>query len=129
MGVYIFRSLHLPWIKIGHHRITDRRPNVYYRVANRGFNSCVHPPELEGKLALDDFELVAWYPTLDRRDESAAHRACRSRWGEFHPLEDLSTALAVCDSRGNRQGVPASDKDEALVWARKQVGCVSHRVI
>lgn len=52
MGVYVFESTHAPWIKVGHHKITASRPNVYYRVARRGFYSCVHPKELEGRLTM-----------------------------------------------------------------------------
>ncbi len=30
MGIYIIKSLHSDWIKIGHHKVTDKRPAVYY---------------------------------------------------------------------------------------------------
>lgn len=60
MGVYVFRSHHAPWIKVGHHAATLKRPNVYYRVARRGFYSCIHPAELAGKLSIDDVALLAW---------------------------------------------------------------------
>jgi len=31
MGIYIKKSLHSNWIKVGHHLITEKRPSVYYR--------------------------------------------------------------------------------------------------
>ena len=43
MGIYIIKSLHSNWIKVGHHLITKRRPSVYYRYINRGFYSAVRP--------------------------------------------------------------------------------------
>ena len=42
MGVYFFACA-AGYVKVGHHRVTAARPNVYYRVARRGFQSCVHP--------------------------------------------------------------------------------------
>ena len=55
MGVYIFQSNHGPWIKIGHHKVTQTRPSVYYRIARRGFHSCVHPRDLRDHLDEQDF--------------------------------------------------------------------------
>ena len=74
MGVYIFRSTRGDWIKIGHHKLTPSRPNVYYRIARRGFHSCVHPTELAAFLDAEHFELVRWYPSLGRRDDARAPR-------------------------------------------------------
>jgi hypothetical protein len=120
MGVYIFQSKCGRWIKIGHHKITASRPNVYFRVARRGFHSCVHPRELAGRLDEADFELVRWYPTLGRRDETIAHRGCPSvACGEFHPLSDLDDAIRILDSRGVAGDVTEEDRRAALAWARK----------
>lgn len=100
MGVYVFRSKTAPWIKVGHHRVTPRRPDVSYRVKRRGFHSCRHPPELEGRLDADDFDLVAWFPSLTRRDEGRLHRLCSRRpgpsLGEFHHASATEFVLSWC---------------------------------
>lgn len=113
MGVYVFRSRETPWIKVGHHRVTPRRPDVSFRVARRGFHSCVHPPELEGRLDAKDFELVAWFPSLTRRDEGRLHRLCRTRYGEFHDASETEFVVSWCrqregPARGGEEGEEAS---------------------
>lgn len=115
----MFRSRHLSWIKVGHHKITARRPNVYYRVAGRGFSSVRHPEELKGKLGIRDFDLVAWYPALDTADERYVHNECRTTAsvGEFHPLPKLSQALQICDSLAERAPVSKAQYNAALAWA------------
>lgn len=121
MGVYIFRSRHAPWIKVGHHRVTPSRPNVYYRVAGRGFYSCVHPRELRGRLALRDLELVAWYPALGRRDERQLHRAApQGAVGEFHRLHDLEALLRRADALGARATVGEEERAAAIAWAGRR---------
>ena len=117
MGVYVFRSLDAEWIKVGHHRVTTRRPNVYYRIARRGFRSCEHPCQLVNRLGVDHWELMRWYPTLGRGDERAAHRACTVSVGEFHPSSDLARVVACLDGRGAHTIVTARERHAALVWA------------
>lgn len=119
MGVYVFRSRESDWIKVGHHRVSPSRPNVYYRIARRGFHSCVHPRELDERLDEEHFDLVRWYPTLARRDETAAHRACAVSVGEFHPAADLERVLTCLDARGASVAVSPSARAQALVWARR----------
>ena len=119
MGVYIFQSNHAPWIKIGHHKVTQTRPNVYYRIARRGFHSCVHPRDLNDHLDEQDFTLVSWYPTLGRRDETCAHKSCSLSIGEFHPLSDMERAKECLDSRGQACSVGEDDRTRALQWAGK----------
>ena len=117
MGVYVFRILGTNWIKVGHHKVTPSRPNVYYRVAGRGFHSLVHPPELEGRLGIQHMELLAWFPTLGRRQETKAHKACKTHYGEFHDISDLETVLKSCESNGGAQSYPSpEDKELALAW-------------
>ena len=41
MGIYVIKSKYNNWIKIGHHKITERKPNIYFRYINRGFYSCI----------------------------------------------------------------------------------------
>ena len=123
MGVYIFRCKHGPWIKVGHHRVTPRRPNVFFRVARRGFYSCIHPTELKGRLSMEDVELVAWYPTLGRREERALHRLSRlGSVGEFHRLSDLDKLLQCADRIGARAPVSNADRLVALRWSRASGG-------
>lgn len=104
MGVYVFQCLAGPWVKVGHHLATSRRPNAYYRVAGRGFFSLVHPAALDGCLGVADLALVAWYPALTRADEQRVHRACdrTRRVGEFHPVDELERILDLCDAAGVR---------------------------
>lgn len=70
MGVYVFRSAHAPYIKVGHY--SGR--NAYSRVAHRGFSSCVCPAEVRGRVSMDDLELVAWFPGQKRDTEARVKR-------------------------------------------------------
>ena len=121
MGVYIFKSKHGHWMKIGHHKVTRARPNVYYRIARRGFHSCVHPPELNDHLDEEHFILVRWYPLLGRRDETAAHKSCETAYGEFHLDSDMERAIRCLDQRGTHVDVGEPARREALSWAGKIV--------
>lgn len=121
MGVYVFRCIHGPWIKVGHHLATPRRPNAYYRVAGRGFYSVVHPPELDGKLGVHDLELVAWFPALTRRDETRVHRAGGARRvGEFHPDDALPGILATLEAEAPRVAVTDAARCKALAWGARR---------
>ena len=122
MGVYVFKSTRASWFKLGHHKISASRPNVYYRIAGRGFFSCVAPKALGNALTINDFELIAWYPTLTRRDEGALHRNRCESVGEFHPLEELEATLIECDARGAREDVSSDDRDAAIEWAKHSGG-------
>lgn len=70
MGVYVFRSAHAPYIKVGHYS----GENAYSRVAHRGFSSCVCPSEVRGRVAMDDLELMAWFPGQGRKTEAHIKR-------------------------------------------------------
>lgn len=72
MGIYIFRSLHAPYIKIGHYR----GQNAYCRIAHRGFYSCVCPNEIKNRVSMEDLELIAWFPSLDKKIE----RLIKQKW-------------------------------------------------
>jgi hypothetical protein len=82
MGVYVFRSRHGPYIKVGHYA----GQNAYSRVAHRGFYSCACPHEIRDRVSVGDVELVAWHPSLTRRDETEvkkqwkAERLHKSEW-------------------------------------------------
>lgn len=125
MGVYVFRCLDSEWVKVGHHKITAKRPNVYYRIAGRGFYSCVHPNELKHRLSIHDVELIAWYPNLERRDERAIHNKCAISYGEFHSTADLPTILQEADRRDIRAPVSQAARNQAIAWAGKRCRCKS----
>lgn len=129
MGVYLFKSVHEPWFKAGHFQATPRKPNAYYRVAGRGFYSVVHPECLDGRLGVGDLELVRWYPTLTRKDETRVHRACATRVGEFHPLEDLDTAIALCEGELGAQHVSVTSpaRRKALAWGARRAAAARRR--
>lgn len=74
MGVYVFRSKHAPFVKVGHYKGCD----AWGRVARRGFRSCVCPAQIRGRVGCDDLELLGWFPSLSPRHEKAAHRILRA---------------------------------------------------
>ena len=98
MGVYVLLHTTRPWIKVGHHRITPRRPTLDHRL-RRGFKSCIHPSDLDGKLGLRDFRVVGWFRTLGLLDERRAHLVCSQSVGEFHPAGNLPRVLRLLRSR------------------------------
>lgn len=131
MGVYVFRSRHEEWVKVGHHKATRARPNAFYRIAGRGFQSVVHPPCLEGRLYVSDLELVAWYPNLERKDETFVHRSCdkERRVGEFHPSDQVPHILRVCEEElgGKRKEVSSQSRKKAIRWGARRVAAAERR--
>ncbi len=123
MGVYIFQSLVDPaWIKVGHHRVTKTRPNVWYRVARRGFNSCVCPRTLAGKTHVEQLALLAFYSNLTTKEEKQLHRenkVCRT--GEWYKVEELPRIKHFLEHvvGGVDAAVTVDEKNEALRWANK----------
>ncbi|NDF13573.1 MAG: hypothetical protein EB060_12270 [Proteobacteria bacterium] len=89
MGVYIFRSKHGPYIKVGHYQ----GQNAWSRVAHRGFYSCVCPDAIKDRVAAEDVELLAWFPKLTKAEE----RLIKKKWkkdriygkSEWFPLKLL----------------------------------------
>lgn len=65
MGVYVFRSFHAPYIKVGHYN----GKNAFSRIAHRGFSSCVCPHEIQDRVSINDVELIAWFPKQTRKTE------------------------------------------------------------
>ena len=120
MGVYVFQTAGA-WVKVGHYLAKPSRPNAYYRIAGRGFQSCVHPAELEHRLGVDDLRLVAWYPSLDRDAEKRLHAASAGRIGEFHPQCELEGILAACDALAPRRAVTEPQRLKALAWGWRKV--------
>ncbi len=90
MGVYVFRSLHAPYIKVGHYC----GKNAFSRVAHRGFSSCVCPREVQGRVSMDDLELVAWFPHQSRKIENNIKKQWKAhRIGEWLPVDMLGPVL------------------------------------
>jgi hypothetical protein len=99
MGVYIFRSIHGPYIKVGHYSGT----NAYSRVAHRGFYSCSCPDEIRDRVSVGDLELLAWFPNLTRREETSVKRRWKgdrlykSEWYPDSSLDGIRSFLAGLD--------------------------------
>jgi len=55
MGVYVFRSLHCDFVKVGHYKGSD----AWERVAFRGFHSCVAPRAAGQRVDAADLQLLA----------------------------------------------------------------------
>ena len=126
MGVYIFRSRTMPWIKVGHFKPRwggrkskrIRMGNPWFRIVRRGFSNIVHPSCLDGRLSVNDLDLIARYPTLLTKHERRIHRYFKDfRVGEFYPLENLKLIVELCDSLGPNVEVTESERNEAIQWA------------
>ena len=124
MGVYVFQSVHGPYVKVGHYA----RQNAWSRVAHRGFASCAKPhPELP-VASHADVELVAWFPAYTRADEAAVKRGCQGsrrrtpRGGgltEWYDAAALPAILALLASRGGLECAAGCNKSEALATRRR----------
>lgn len=113
MGVYIVKSKHANWVKLGHHKITERRPNVFFRYIGRGFNSCIHPDEITGKLNFEDIELLHWFPNLATKDEMSIHRVLRkfTHVGEWYKLENLNDVICAVVLHGGLETIVDNEKE------------------
>lgn len=69
MGVYVFRSLHIPAVKIGSHA----GKNAWGRLSGQGFKYLLKPVELENRVDVCDLELLFWFPQMDTFEEFALH--------------------------------------------------------
>jgi hypothetical protein len=83
MGIYIIKSVHSDWIKVGHHKITARRPNPYFRYINRGFYACKCPGEIKDRVSFEDLELIKFFPALDIKVEKEIHKKLRNMFGQY----------------------------------------------
>jgi hypothetical protein len=96
MGVYVFESLYLPIIKIGHYRGN----NAWSRISHRGFHSASPPDSLLGRVNVNDFDLRYWFPNRNNSDEIQLQEFL-SIWrisGEWFHSEALqSVALLFSD--------------------------------
>lgn len=101
MGVYIFKSFHAPYIKVGHYQ----NKNAFSRIAHRGFYSCVCPNEIKDKVSMDDMELVAWFPNQKKKTEQQIKKKWkksrvygRSEWFPSDKMTEILDFLLTLES-------------------------------
>jgi len=121
MGIYIIKSLHSNWIKVGHHLITKRRPSVYYRYINRGFYSVVRPKEIKDRVNFEDLQLIYWFTNLELEDEKKLHKQLKLLYdykGEWYKSEKLNDILNIIykDYNGYLQMPTMDELNNALKW-------------
>jgi hypothetical protein len=124
MGVYIIKSIHSDWIKVGHHLITKRRPSVYYRYINRGFYSVIRPKEIKDKVSFNDLELIYWFPNLNILDETKLHKQLKLLYkynGEWYKYENLDDIVNIIYKNYNGYlQMPSIDEfNNAVEWCNK----------
>lgn len=124
MGIYIIKSLHSNWIKIGHHKITHRRPSVYYRFINRGFYTVIRPIEIKDKVSFNDLKLIYWFNNLDINDEKKIHKQLKASYqyeGEWYKYEDMNdiTNIIYKDYNGISKMPTIDEYNDALKWNNK----------
>ncbi len=121
MGIYIIKSLHSNWIKVGHHLITEKRPSVYYRFINRGMYSVTRPDEIKDKVSFDDLQLIYWFTNLNMADETKLHKQLRLLYGyngEWYKYDYLDNILNIIykDYNGILQMPSTDELNAALKW-------------
>lgn len=117
MGVYIFQSLHAPYIKIGHYQ----GKNVFSRIAHRGFYSCSCPKEISHKVSMEDLNLIAWFPNQSRKTEQVIKKKWKSfryKKSEWMPLNKLQEILHFLENMEPNQAHKC-DPFEALLTRRR----------
>jgi hypothetical protein len=115
MGVYIFKSKHGPYIKVGHVKAGD----PWMRVYNRGFYSCICPNSLKGKVNMEDLELCKWYPSLNTSDEKYFHFKMKEYHvcGEWYNEKYLDAFVGYFDELIASKNDFAKPKDETMYSA------------
>ena len=123
--MYIFNVMD-KYIKVGHHKITRKRPNVWFRVAGRGFNSCVSPLDIKDHRSVSDLELIGWYPNINITQERVFHRSMRGQpghvcgeWYAYSYLLQVKQKIET-DLKGVETAVDPRGKSIALDWAGKR---------
>ncbi len=93
MGVYVYKSIHIDAIKVGHYC----KKNAWSRIAHRGFYSCTRPYEIQEKVSVDDFSLICWYPNLTTKDEKKLHKELQdySLCGEWFRSEAIQKCMSI----------------------------------
>lgn len=118
MGVYVFKSLHAPYIKVGHYSGN----NAFSRIAHRGFYSCVCPREIKDRVSMDDMELVAWFPKQNKKTE----QKIKKKWkddrvygkSEWMPITNLASIVSFLEQLEPNQA-HLCDPFEAVLSRRR----------
>ena len=124
MGIYIVKSLHSEWFKLGHHKIKENRPSVYYRYINRGFYSCKCPEEIKEKLGFNDVKLLFWFENLNIDDEYKIHEKIKKlyehegEWYKFNNIDEITTIISN-DFNGINKMPSEEDYNNAIKWSEK----------
>lgn len=123
MGIYVIKSKHADWIKIGHHKVTKSKPSVYYRYINRGFYSCHCPEEIKCKVSFVDLDLLNWFFNLDIESELELHKCLKNQFaheGEWYKYENLEEIRGIIiNNFGGLCRMPCVEEyNDALRWAR-----------
>lgn len=118
MGVYIFRSLHASYFKVGHYQ----GKNAFSRIAHRGFSSCVCPKEIRHCVSIDDMELIAWFPHQTKKTEQYIKKKWKKHriYGksEWFSCEQLNEILKYLEGLESNQA-HLCDPFEALLTRRR----------
>lgn len=121
MGIYIIKSLHSNWIKVGHHKVTEKRPSVYYRFIHRGFYSVVRPKEIKDRVSFNDLQLICWFKNLDIEDEEKLHEQLRILYeykGEWYKDENIHNIMNIIykDYNGILEMPTIDEYNDAVKW-------------
>lgn len=112
----MFKSKHGPFWKVGHYQ----RSNAWSRVAHRGFYSCLRPHPITTRVSIDDLELLAWYPQLDKKAEKAIHRRFVGLVGEWYGEDNIAEVLsAAAELAGGINLAGSCNRAEALATRRR----------
>lgn len=118
MGVYVFRSIHAPYIKIGHYS----GENAFSRIAHRGFRSCVCPNEIKDKTSINDMELVGWFPKQNKKTENMIKKKWKKHriYGksEWMPLNKMDEIILYLENIEHNQA-HLCDPYEAILIRRR----------
>ena len=98
MGLYVFKSKHAPYMKVGY----TSWDNPWNRVNGSadipyGFSSVRHPESLKDRVAPEDLDLIGWWGEFTHEEEKALHLLMRriSIVGEWYSYDDLPLFMAM----------------------------------
>lgn len=115
MGVYCFRWLRGPWVKVGSYR--GRNP--WSRMARRGWRSVLKPDPALDYAGPGDFELVYWSPALGASHERGVHAMFPDRFGEWIGADRLPEVLAALTALSPDDRRDGCDREAALRTRRR----------
>lgn len=109
------------WCRLGRHKITKKRPNVYYRYINRGFYRCKCPEEIKDKLSFNDLHLLYWFNNLNIEDEKKIHCQLRKKinhigkWYKYNDIENIKNII-INNYNGIIKMPSIEEYNEAKKW-------------